>query len=216
MQFEELSAGEALKQAMDSVGRPDRVVVCGSPDEVVLLEESAEDAEQSPQEILEAARKINVAEWFREREAEIGKDRADVLDEDEWPGWIDTGGLTLPNDVLTGEPLPSVAVARLQVRAPWEIPAYFQHGGWNDCPMPEVHCAVWKDWHEKYGAHIVGVSHDIIEAVVERPPMEPEEAMRLAWQQYLYCTDRVDQGAESVVNLAAELFLAGTWYFWWD
>jgi hypothetical protein len=216
MQFEELSAGEALKQAMDSVGRSDRVVVCGSPDEVGLLEEFAEDVEQSPQEILEAARRIDVAEWFRKREAEIGEDRADVLDEDEWPGWIDTGGLTLTDDVLTGEPLPSVAVARLQVRAPWEIPAHFRYGGWNDCPEPEVHCAVWKDWHERYGAHIVGVSGSIIEAVVERPPMEPEEAMRLAWQQYLYCTDIVDQGAESVANLAGGLFLGRTWYFWWD
>lgn len=216
MQFEELSAAEALKQALDSVGRPDRVVICGSPKEVGRLEESAERTEQSPREILEAARRIDVAEWRREQEAELGLDRADVLDEDDWPGWIDTGGLTLTDDVLTGEPLPSVAVARLQVGAPWEIPAYLRFGGWNGCPEPEVHCAVWKDWHEGFGAHIVGVSGSVVEAVVEQSPMDPEEAMRLAWQQYLYCTDRVDQGAESVVNLAAQLFLARTWYFWWD
>jgi hypothetical protein len=216
VEFEELGAGEALRQALESVGRSRRVVVCGPPDELGDLEEFADEDERSPREILEAARGIDVAGWFRGREAEVREGYAGVDVEGEWPGRFDGPRFTLNTDLLTGGLLPSVAVARLEVDAPWEIPAHFRFGGYNECPVPEEHCAVWERWHERYGAHIVGVSHAVVEAVVERPPMTQEEAMRLAWEQYWYCTDLVHQGVESVANLAAGLLGGSIWYFWWD
>jgi hypothetical protein len=222
MEFEELKAEEALQRALDSVGTSSRVIVCGAPDEIEMLEELAEDGEESPQEILDAAGEIDAAEWFRNREAEIREDCADEEEDPfeevtgEWPGPLESGGFTLNRDILSDELLPSVAVARVNVTAPWEIPAHFRYGGWNECPGPEEHCAIWKYWHEKYGAHIVGVSHDVIEAIVERPPATQEAAMQLAWEQYWYCSDVVEQGTQTVANLAGGLLNGKTWYFWWD
>lgn len=40
--------------------------------------------------------------------------------------------------------------------------------------------------------------------------------MRLAWEQYWYFADFVDQGVQSVANLAGALFGGSIWYFWWD
>jgi hypothetical protein len=40
--------------------------------------------------------------------------------------------------------------------------------------------------------------------------------MQLAMEQYLYCADIVDQGVESVANLATLLLKQKVWYFWWD
>lgn len=222
MQFEQLPAEEALDQVLKSVNQPERLVLCGDPEELHLLEENAGYSTETVEEILAAAAGIDAAAWFAAREEEI---RADYADEDEdvfaeiegeWPGQLDANGITLNRDILTDELLPAVAVARLQVNAAWEIPAHFKFGGWNECPSAEVQCAVWKYWQEKYGAHIVGLSSDVIEAVVERPPTTQEEAMQLAWQQYWYCADVVDQGVETVANLAGCLLNGKTWYFWWD
>jgi hypothetical protein len=40
--------------------------------------------------------------------------------------------------------------------------------------------------------------------------------MALAWEQYWYCLDIVDQGVGSVSALAATLLNSTYWYFWWD
>lgn len=222
MQFENMAAEEALEKVLATVGQPERLVLCGDPEELHLLEEAAEYNAASAEEILAASASIDGAAWFAEREAQVREDYADE-DEDvfaeiegEWPGQLDANGITLNRDILTDELLPSVAVARLKVNTAWEIPAHFKFGGWNECPDPDVQCAVWKYWQEKYGAHIVGLSNDVIEAVVERPPTTQDEAMQLAWQQYWYCADVVDQGVETVANLAGCLLNGKTWYFWWD
>jgi len=41
-----------------------------------------------------------------------------------------------------------------------------------------------------------------------------EEA--LAKEQFLYCSDIVEQGAGSIRNLASILLNGRAWYFWWD
>lgn len=129
---------------------------------------------------------------------------------------MDGQPLTLHIDISTGKPLAAVLVAQISVSEPWEIPAKFKYGDWNECPKPEVHCALWRYWYKKFGAEIVGISHDVIEAKVSNPPKTKDEAMELAWAQYLYCNDIVDQGVETVANLAAILMGHENWYFWWD
>jgi hypothetical protein len=125
-------------------------------------------------------------------------------------------GFTLPRDPLSGEPLPAVLVARLEVEAPWHLPARFGYGGWNECPPPEVHCALWQRWLGAYEAHIVGMSHDVIEARVLAPPRTQEQCIALAWEHYSYCSDIVLQGTETISQLAAALQDHDVWYFWWD
>ena len=71
-------------------------------------------------------------------------------------------------------------------------------------------------WHRSYGAELVVMTHDILEFSVSRPPRSRADALELAREQYRYCADIVDQGTESVSNLAATLLNGTTWYFWWD
>jgi len=137
--------------------------------------------------------------------------------EGEWPGEIQNKpGFTLDKEVLSGLPLKDLVGTRVKVNVHWKIPAYFNYGGWNDCPDVSEHCAIWCYWEQKYGAKIVGISGDIIEAYVSNPPKTQEEAMELAWEHYLYCYDIVDQGMETISNLGALLLNSKTWYFWWD
>ena len=65
-------------------------------------------------------------------------------------------------------------------------------------------------------AEIVSVTQDVIEASVARPPETREHSLRLARQQFSYCTDIVTQGTETIANLAAGLINADAWFFWWD
>ncbi|MDQ3930735.1 MAG: DUF4253 domain-containing protein, partial [Chloroflexota bacterium] len=120
-------------------------------------------------------------------------------------------------DDFTGlRPLPTVHIALVPTVANWEVPAYLKFGGWNDCPPPEQHVAVLKRWHELYGAQVVGLTHEVLELGVTRPPKDRTAALIVALEQYAYCYDIVDQGTESIAALAATLLDASVWYFWWD
>lgn len=236
MQFIKLDPATAFDQAISRRDSESKLIVCGSGEEREYLEEELEDSDQDPQEIIAASLQINVEKWFRERmisnQEEYGMDEdfdAEDVDEDdddfdeedianfEWTG--EKAGemsFSLANDLLTGKPVKDLIGVEINAEASWQIPAYFRYGGWNECPDPEAQCAIWKYWEEKYGAKIVGVSHDVIEAWVENPPQTKEDAMQLAMEQYLYCSDIVDQGVESVENLATTLFKQNVWFFWWD
>jgi len=51
--------------------------------------------------------------------------------------------------------------------------------------------------------------------VQSRPPTR-EAALELAREQYVYCSDIVDQGVQTLSALAAVLMQSAWWYFWWD
>lgn len=114
------------------------------------------------------------------------------------------------------KPLKAVHVALVPTRNSWEAPAYLKFGGWNDCPNPEERVAALKYWYEQYGAQVVGITHDVVELGVTRPPAERMAALVLALEHYAYCYDLVDQGTDSISELAATLLDASVWYFWWD
>src|SRR3712207_9258188 len=63
---------------------------------------------------------------------------------------------------------------------------------------PEEHCTVLRYWEDRYGAEIVGLSHDTFELQVARPPEDREAALELAEEQYAYCPDIVDQGVDTI------------------
>ena len=111
--------------------------------------------------------------------------------------------------------LPQVRYSELPGE-PWQLPAVMRFGGWNSCPEPAVHCAIHRQWQAEYGAWITGLSNDTIECLVESPPRDRDAALRLAWQQYWYCNDIVDQGCGTINRLAARLMNSPYWFFWWD
>lgn len=106
-------------------------------------------------------------------------------------------------------------IALVPCREPWEVPAVLSYGGWNACPMPAEHVAVFREWHARHGAEPLVIGGDTVELLV-RPLEDPAEAKRIAIEQYAYCSDIVDQGTGSVETLAAELLGASVWFFWWD
>lgn len=95
----------------------------------------------------------------------------------------------------------------------WQRLATLTYGGWNGCPDPIIHCVMHHNWQNEFGAEIIGVSSDVIVCIVNNPLHGEEIAIKLAWSQYGYCTDIVDQGCETIANLAATLLNAWVWYF---
>lgn len=89
-------------------------------------------------------------------------------------------------------------------------------GGWNDCPFPQEHVAAFRHWHSQYGAEVIGVSGDVVNARAARRPATRAAALALAQEQFEYCSDIVHQGVGTLDALAATLMADDWWYFWWD
>jgi len=113
-------------------------------------------------------------------------------------------------------PYQEVVIAKIPTENPWELAAWVPMGGFNACPMPEEQVAVFRYWHESYGAAPAVVTHDIWEMTVTNPPETDEEAEALAMEQFAFCEDIVFQGTDTIRVLASILKNGATWYFWWD
>lgn len=124
--------------------------------------------------------------------------------------------LMITRDPLTDAPRAQVFIGLIPVPEPWQVPAYLRPGGWNDCPEPEVHVAFFKRWFEQYGAVVTCISGDTIEFSITNAPSTMSQALQLAREQFVYCTDVVHQGLGTLNNLATHLIGAGCWFFWWN
>jgi hypothetical protein len=190
----------------------------GDEEERLMLEGNAEYDEQDTAEIIRLSYELEPSVWMAVRRRELEEDGISP-DEvaGEWPDAnLEKGAIVSHLDLTTNRPKPKIWIGLAKIEEPWHLPAILKYGGWNDCPHPDAHCAIHRYWQERYGAEVVSMTGDVVECVVKRPPTTQEEAMELAWQQYFYCLDIVDQGCESVSNLAATLINSPYWYFWWD
>jgi hypothetical protein len=202
-------------------------VLLGDIEELSGRRDIGAKAHESVVETLRYVQTIDPVEWFakteQDRLAEIAQyepdaDPTELLpQEGEWPrNVIPNTTFSTPFDVLSRKPLKSVGVAMVPTQAPWEVVAFLEFGGWNDCPENAVHCALHRYWQHQHGAVIVAATSDVVEMKVERPPRTREAALALAKQQYAYCYDIVEQGTGTIANLAASLLGGTSWYFWWD
>lgn len=190
-------------------------IIMGNPKELDLLIENLELAEESEESILSAASDIQFPKWFEER-AKADQEYYQ-LPRGDWPETPSTENeLSAHRSVLTRRPLKEVVIGKVPTADPWKVPAYLKLGGWNECPLPHEHVAIFKKWAEEYGAKVACVTSDVIEFTVEHPPTTREHALKLAEGQFLYCSDIVYQGVETIANLAAGLMNSKVWYFWWD
>ena len=96
---------------------------------------------------------------------------------------------------LANQSLRSISGSR--VEASWQLPAVLRYGSWNDCPEAEVHWRVHREWQDAYGAEIASIPGDVVECIVEHPPIDRTTAVILARQQYAYCGDIVIKVAEA-------------------
>ncbi len=197
-------------------------VILGSDEDLPRVEEMSELNEAPTSSILAAAEAQSGGEALTTlaaaHAAEMAAYGGDVAPEvGNWPeGNCANDRFVTPFEILSGQPHTRVWFALVPTTRPWEVPAFLALGGWNDCPPAEIHVAVLRDWHEQYGAEIVAATADVIECHVIRPPTDQTAALALAREQYAYCYDIVEQGAETLSNLAAALLEGSAWYFWWD
>ena len=111
---------------------------------------------------------------------------------------------------------PEIHIVFVPARDATEIPAYLGLGGWNACPPAENMVAALRQWQKDYGAELVAIGRDTMELRVARRPATREEALRLARQQALFCSDVVEDTDDMLEELAASLMISDWWFFWWD
>ncbi len=135
----------------------------------------------------------------------------------EWPTDVPLStGPSVAVDITTDKPLDKVHIALIPTDDWTTIPAHLQWGGWNACPHPEFHVAALRSWRNRFGAELVGLGRDRMDLRVTRRPQTREAALELAREQYVYCSDIVDQGPGGLSALAADLIADPWWFFWWD
>jgi hypothetical protein len=190
----------------------------GDDTDLTNVKDQAESSKRNPAAIIRASLDIKTAEWIAGRGGDPEEcDFSTGEGLGEWPGEIlDKGSIGLHKDVLSGKIKPEVYLGFAKIKEPWHLPSILKLGAWNECPEPEVHCAFHREWQERFGAEITGVSGDVVECAVKHPPTKRKSANILAWEQFWYCSDIVAQGCDSISNLAATLIKSPYWYFWWD
>jgi Domain of unknown function (DUF4253) len=135
----------------------------------------------------------------------------------EWPAETDyVAGLSVTIEIVSGRTLEKVHVGLIPTGDWTTIPAHLRWGGWNACPHPEYHVAALRAWRDRFGAELVGLSRDRMDVRVARPPQSRAQALDLAREHYVYCSDIVDQGVGTLSALAALLLGNEWWSFWWD
>ena len=194
-------------------------VLMGSPHEAALIFERMHRWDETPTDWLSQADALDLDVWLADRKSK--HEQSCLKYGESWPRrgeWPDSARvfdrLLVPDELLKpGEKKPQVIIGLLPTADPTEAAAYLAFGGWNDCPRPPIHVAFSRLWHEKYGAVLQSNTFETVEFRVARPVKDRQEALKLALDQYHYCTDSIPETLEVA---AAELIGATVWCFWWD
>ena len=203
--------------------RPEETpMILGSPHEAAILFEGFEFHDETPADLIAKAEGFDVTKWFRDEEWENKKFAAKY--NKPWPPRGDwpaehrpMNQPTVPFEILSpGKPKPNVIIALLPTGDRTTTAAHLMFGDWNECPSPEVHIALSRRWGVDHGAVQISNTYEIIEFHIARPIDDRDQAMKVAFDQYLYCNDIVDQGTDTVEGLASSLMGSRYWYFWWD
>lgn len=207
---------QALAQLQQQAAAHTPVLLGDADDLARLLENYATD-HSDPATLISAALALNPEQWLAERAASDPEAYAMQPGDSDWPADCPPlQALVGHQDVMTGHPLPEVSIALLPQENAWQAPCLLKFGGWNNCPSPEEHAALFRYWQQHYGAQLVTLAGDTLEMTVTRPPTTRAAALALAQQHYVYCPDTVEQGCETLEALAASLLNAPVWFFWWD
>ena len=181
------------------------------------LEDTPEDIAALRDKILQDAEGIDPKAFLDERLAEMWEQYDDI----DLKGAFKEAKPTecFFSHMDDAKPHPELIIAKVPAKHPWELPAWLPMGGFNECPAPAAQVAVFKRWHEKYGAVPAVASGSNWEMELTKPPLTDEDAEALAEEQFAFCEDIVVQanaGWDTVRALASSLKGSKTWYFWWD
>ncbi|MDR1311610.1 MAG: DUF4253 domain-containing protein [Burkholderiaceae bacterium] len=203
------------------------LLICVSDTLSEAIELACEDAEVPPtpegaadlrRDILQKAAAVDVDNFLSARLAEY----MEMHEDDEVYGTFqpcEPRACLLT--IMVENDIDEIILAKIPTTNPWELAAWVPMGGFNDCPSPAEQVAVFRRWHEQYGAIPDLVSGDVWELELRgKPPVDDEaSAERLAKKHFAFCYDIVMQAAsgwDNIRGLASQLKGATTWYFWWD
>jgi hypothetical protein len=207
-------------------------VVLGGPSELALVFERYEiGAEREPSTaiVLERAAEMRFPESLRadiQRQLVVIRQKfpqlQDLTDDiptrclGTWPDAVDASGfgLTVAYEPESASGWPRTHLALIPTQDWTEIPAYLRAGGWNSVPESDFLVSALRSWRDRFGAELVGYSHDTMNIRVQRPPSSREEALELAREHYLFCSDALNE--VTLKELAALLIESDWWHFWWD
>lgn len=183
-------------------------------------------AEPTTAELIELGDKIDCQNWLAERLEQF------VCPPGEWPATMKVGLVSEPEPFNTlDQPMSinywdnnldrlvigeRVYLALVPTSRSFEIPILMRFGGENNCPRSTIHYAMLKRWHELYGANLLAIEPNVIECFAEQPPMNKEQALKIAREHYGYSNDTIDQGEGEIAAYAYDLLNKKLWTFWWD
>ncbi len=124
------------------------------------------------------------------------------------PGWI--AFRSEQNFGIGGQP---DAVSVLQADDMFEVIRVMGTNGWNYDISPQMVTERLRRWDRDYGLTLHGAGFDWLEASFQRPPADMR---KFAEEVYAFCPDVVDQGTESVEELARQMKQSNVLYLWWD
>lgn len=166
-------------------------------------------------EVLDEALQLDLEAWMAERRRSR-PEHWDVAGVDRpWDGVCRPLTPFVPAYNHRGEPLDEVFIALVPAQEPWHVPAYLRSAGIGDLPRAAVQTALWRRWHERYGAEVITIADGCVELIVERPLANLQIAHELAVEQFIYSPDIIHYGMATLGNLAAALITNRLWYFWW-
>jgi hypothetical protein len=207
-----IEAWEGLRACMDATRA--YPLLLGSPEGLSHLLESMDindegEEEVTTEQIVEDALRLSPdpCAWYLEDYGEPVK----ITPDEPWPAFDESA-----REYSIPGASDEVQIVLLPTIVPWHAAAYLRWGGWNACPYAERHVALHRLWHDRWGAEPVGMTHDVLEMRVSRPPRTREEAIALARDHYAYCEDIVSQQNGTIFELAATLLDGTVWHFWWD
>ncbi len=104
-------------------------------------------------------------------------------------------------------------VSLLKASDPYDMLRTMGTNGWNYDISPDMVIAHLKKWDAEFGLVLSGVGFDWVEAQFKR---QPANMLEYAKEVYAFCPDVVEQGTETVENLAKEMKRTNTLFLWWD
>lgn len=192
---------------------PQWVLLIGGLHDVENYSMSLRDLAMSPEEIIALATTFDVNEWASaEAKHNARKDLGASLGR--WPaGTPEQSPNVHPcgtEVLLSGD----TCVAVLPTNDSWSAPAYIPFADLDQCPVPYIHVALAKRWHEQFGAEIVAITSYTIEFKVNKPPTSRDACEQLAWEHLLYAPECL--GENTIRDYAHSLKGNETWFFLWD
>lgn len=177
---------------------------------------------QGTQKEIDKASQFNYAQWEKKAKSEVAPmDYNEEIQEDEYLQFnineivlTSTPG-TLKSAVSSNQNEP-LYIAIIECKSPTHIPAILSLGEFNSCPSNDIHIGLIQKLQKDAGAQLMSLTSDTVELHLTQLPKSQKALAELSTINYLWASDVVGQGTESVPALAEMMQQSNTMFLWWD